>query len=168
MPCTSPCARPGWNSYCRSRGALSLPRTPYRLSLNSEDVSDYQRLCAKMCKWDILEVFFIDIHLIAVAAAGALACRCAGLWGIAWPAEELHVVGDHIHLGALGSVLCLPGAVLQPPLDQDGVALLLVVGYGLAELTPRTNVEEVHLFALGTHAVDRESERTDRYPVVGE
>src|SRR5215210_1343291 len=82
-------------------------------------------------------------------------------------AEELHVVGDHVHLAPLGSVLGLPGPILQSPLDQDGVALLLVVGDSLAELAPGRDVEEVHLLAPGAHPIYREPERTDRHPVVG-
>jgi hypothetical protein len=37
--------------------------------------------------------------------------------------------------------------MIRMDLDEDGVALFLVVGYGLAKLAPHTDVEEVHLLA---------------------
>src|SRR5215207_4255600 len=128
-----------------------------------------------MGEWYILEVFFIDIHLFAPAATPtAAACLSATAAGggavvrVTWPAEELHVVGDHVDLAPLGAVLGLPGTVLQAPFEEYGVALLLVVGDGLAELAPGGDVEEVDLLAARPHPVDRQPERADGYAVVGE
>src|SRR3712207_5990242 len=151
--------------------SFSTPHPLRTFALKSKDAPNYQRLDVEVSKWDIFEVFFVDIYLFAVAALATPALStggCAGLLGIAGSAQELHVVGDHVHLGALGAVLGFPGAVLEATFDQDGVTLLLIVGNGLAELAPRTDVEEIHLFTLGTHPVDREPERTDWYPVVCE
>src|SRR5215210_3849269 len=128
-----------------------------------------------MGEWYVFEVCFIDIHLFAPAAAtttstaglSASAGRSAVV-RVAGPAEKLHVVGDHVHCAPLGTVLGLPGAVLQAPLDEDRVALLLVVGDSLAELAPGGDVEEVHLLAARPHPVYRQPERADGYAVVGE
>src|SRR5215207_6157265 len=98
-----------------------------------------------------LVAFLVDFLPLARAAAapgapgratrGAVAVRAVLL---ASPAsEELDVVRDDVYLAPLGAVLALPAAVLQPPLDEDGVALLLVVGYRLAKLAPRADVEDV-------------------------
>src|SRR5215203_291051 len=125
-----------------------------------------------------LVAFLVDFLPLARAAAapgapgratrGAVAVRAVLL---ASPAsEEPDVVRDDVDLGApsSASVLSLPGAVLQTPFEEDGIALLLVVGDGLPELAPRADVEEVHLFVPGAHPVNREPERADGYPVVGE
>src|ERR671916_1713376 len=144
------------------------------LALSLENVPDYQRPCIKASEWNVLEVFFIDIHLVALAApaTAAIAASAGGgsavVGGVAGPTEELDVVRDDIDGAPLRAVLGLPGAVLQPALDEDRVALLLVVGDGLPELAPGGDVEEVHLLVLGAHAVDREAEATDRHAVVGE
>src|SRR5829696_2220329 len=94
----------------------------------------------------------------AAPCSGAAAQRIPRLlvFRTATAAEELHIVGYHVHLAPLGTVLGLPGPILQPTLHQDGVALLLVIGYGLAELPPGGDVEEIDLLALGAHPVDRE------------
>src|SRR5215207_10361293 len=106
----------------------------------------------------------------AAPRSGAAAQRIPSLlvFRTATAAEELHIVGYHVHLAPLGAVLGLPGPILQPTLDQDGVALLLVVGHCLAELAPRTDVEEVHLLVPGPDPVDRQPEGADGYAVVGE
>src|SRR3712207_6939106 len=41
---------------------------------------------------------------------------------------------------------------------HDALPIFLVVGDGLAELPPGTDVEEVHLFVPGAHPVDRQPE----------
>src|ERR671920_358244 len=127
-----------------------------------------------MSEWYIFKVFFIDIHLFALAAASAaaagLSTSAAGrssVVRVAPAAEELDVVGDDIDLAPLGAVLGLPGTVLQAPFEEDGVALLLVVGDGLAELAPGGDVEEVDFLAARPHPVDREPERAYGYAVVG-
>src|SRR5215211_3428816 len=172
MSCTSPCVHLSCELRRRIRWGLFRRRTPCKLWVPSlQDIAYCQPLDIKATKWDILEVFFIDVHFVAVATPAALALPAGGrasLLGVAGSAEELHVVGDDVHLGALGAVLSLPGTVLQASLDEYGVALLLVVGDGLAELAPRTYVEEVHLLVSGAHPVDREPERTHRYPVARE
>src|SRR5215208_2004478 len=82
--------------------------------------------------------------------------------------EELDVVGDDVHLAPPGAVLGLPGPVLQPTLHQDRVALLLVVGHCLAELAPRTDVEEVYLLVPGANPVYGDPERAYRHARLGE
>src|SRR5215217_1295874 len=161
-----------------SRSARGSRRPGYPAvgrDLTLQDVSGCQRLDIEVTKWNILEVFFIDIHLFAPAAAStSAACLSALTSGggavvrVAGSAEELHVVGDDVHLAPLGAVLGLPGTVLPAPFEKDGVALLLVVGDGLAELAPRAYVEEIDLLAARPHPVDREPERADGYAVVGE
>src|SRR5215210_8919163 len=128
-----------------------------------------------MSEWYVLEVFFVDIHLFALAASTTAASRLStsaagrsAVVRVGPAAEELDVVCNHVHLGALGAVLGLPGAVLQASLDEDGIALLLVVGDSLAELAPGGDVEEVHLLAARPHPVYRQPERADGYAVVGE
>src|SRR5215210_6087538 len=127
-----------------------------------------------MGEWYVFEVCFIDIHLFAPAAAtttstaglSASAGRSAVV-RVAGPAGELHPVSDHVHCAPLGTVLGLPGAVLQAPLDEDRVALLLVVGDSLTELAPGGDVEEVDLLAARPHPVDGDPEGADGYTVVG-
>src|SRR3712207_5350731 len=116
---------------------------------------------------DILEVTLVDVHSLALAATRAAAAACTGavaaaLAARAPAAEELDVVRGDVHLAPLGAVLGLPGAVLEASLYQDGVALLLVVGDGLAELAPGGDVEEVDLFVLGADPVDGDAEVADR------
>src|SRR5215208_6402810 len=101
-------------------------------------------------------------------SAGGRAAAFAILSGVAGASQELDVVCDHIHLASLGAVLGFPGPVLQASLDQDGVALLLVVGHCLAELAPRTNVEEVHLLVPGANPVYCDPERAYRHARLGE
>src|ERR671913_903923 len=118
-----------------------------------------------MGEWYILEVFFIDIHFFTPAAAPASAAGLSALTSgggafvrISGSAEELHPIGDHVDGAPLGAVLGLPGTVLQATFDEYGVALLLVVGDGLAELSPGRDVEEVDLFVLGVHPIHCHSE----------
>src|SRR5215204_3517397 len=101
-------------------------------------------------------------------SAGGRAVAFAIISGVAGASQELDVVGDHVNLGALGAVLGLPGPVLQPTLHQDRVALLLVVGHCLAELAPRTDVEEVHLLVPGANPVYGDTERAYRHARLGE
>src|SRR5918994_1596222 len=128
-----------------------------------------------LLEWYVFEVGFIDVPFSPPAAAATAStaglCASAGRGAVvrvSRPAEELHVVGDHVHGAPLGTVLGLPGAVLQASFHEDGVALLLVVGDGLTELAPGGDVEEVDLLAARPHPVDREPERADGYAVVGE
>ena len=107
-------------------------------------------------KWYILEVGFIDLHFFAPAAASTAAAGLSAPAGngavfrVGPAAEELHPISDHVDGAPLGAVLGLPGTVLQATFDEYGVALLLVVGDGLAELSPGRDVEEVDLFVLAT------------------
>src|SRR5918995_1388866 len=122
-----------------------------------------------MSEWYVLEVFFIDIHVFAPAAAPASAAglstsaagRCSVV-RVAPAAEELHIVSDHVDGTPLGAVLGLPGTVLQATFDKYGVALLGVVRNALAELPPRGDVEEVYLIVLGEHPIYRQSEPAHR------
>src|SRR5215218_5875811 len=174
-------------SYCRWRLRENVRTQPAGAEFDSfgpttstdvrpylQDTADYQRLGVWMGEWYVLEVSFIYIHLFAPAAAATAStaglCASAGRGAVvrvAGPAEELHVVGDHVHGAPLGTVLGLPGAVLQAPLDEDGVTLLLVVGDGLTELAPGGDVEEVDLLAARPHPVDGDPEGADGYTVVG-
>src|SRR5215218_5371752 len=99
--------------------------------------------------------------------AGGRAAAFAILSGVAGASQELDVVCDHVDLAPLGAVLGLPGPILQPTLHQDGVALLLVVSDGLAELAPRTHVEEVYLLAPGANPVYGDPERAYRHARLG-
>src|ERR687897_2951835 len=120
-----------------------------------------------LLEWYIFEVFFIDVHLFALAApptstaslstAGSGAVFCVGS-----AAEELHVVGDDVDCAPLGAVLGFPGTVLQASFDKYGIALLLVVCNTLAELAPGGDVEEVYFVVLGEHPIDRQSEPAHR------
>jgi hypothetical protein len=84
--------------------------------------------------------------------------------------EERDVVREDVDLGApsSASVLSLPGAVLQSHFEEDGIALLLVVGDGLPELAPRADVEEVDLVGFRADAVDRQSEARYGHAFFGE
>jgi hypothetical protein len=131
----------------------------------SQNIPGYQRFTTKVAKWYIFEVFFVDLHLFSTAAATAstagLPTPAAGggtVFGVAPAAEELDVVGDDVDFRALGTVLGFPCTVLQAPFEEDGIPLLLVVGDGLAQLTPGGDVEKVYLFAARPHPVDREPE----------
>src|SRR5687767_8123070 len=132
--------------------------------LTSQDVSGYERLDTKVAKWNIFKVFFINIHFFASAAASAAAAglsapaRNGAVFRVCPAAEELHPIGDHVDGAPLGAVLGLPGTVLQATFDEYGVALLLVVCDGLAELSPGGDVEEVDLFVLGVHPIHSHSE----------
>src|SRR3712207_6883695 len=67
------------------------------LALSLENVPDYQRPCIQASEWNILEVFFIDIHLVALAAPATAAIPAsagggsAGAGGGAGPDEETDV-----------------------------------------------------------------------------
>src|SRR5215212_1683503 len=124
---------------------------------------------------DIFKVFFIYVYLVAVAALAPPSAPSApstggraAVVGVAGAPEELDIVCDDVHLAPLGAVLRLPGAVLEAALDEDGIALFLVVGDGLPEFAPGADVEEVNFLVPGAHPVDREPEGADRYPVIGE
>src|SRR5665647_3061514 len=56
--------------------------------------------------------------------------------------QELHVIGDDLHLAALLAIL-LPGLPTQPPLDCHLPTLGEVRGAVLAHLSPHIHVEEV-------------------------
>src|SRR5919112_727985 len=126
-----------------------------------------------LLEWYVFEVRFIDLDLFAPAPAAAAAlglpASATGTGAVlsVAPSEELDVVGNHVDGASLGTVLGLPGTVLQAAFDEDGVALLLVVGDGLAELAPGGDVEEVDFLAARPHPVDREPERAYGYAVVG-
>jgi hypothetical protein len=110
-------------------------------------------------KWDIFEVFFIDIHFFtpsALTSGGGAFVRISG------SAEELHVVGDHVDGAPLGAVLGLPGTVLQATFDKYGVPLLGVVRNTLAEIPPRGDVKEVYLIVLREHPIHRQPESAHR------
>jgi hypothetical protein len=73
----------------------------------------------------IVEVFLVDIHVVpgallpplsatALATATAISAVAAGAAGAS---EELDVFSDYVDLVALGAVLGLPGAELEPSLD---------------------------------------------------
>ena len=102
-----------------------------------------------MTEWYVLEVGFIDLHLFAPASAPPSAAGLSAPAGrsavvrVAGPAEKLDIIRHDVDLATLGAVLGLPGTVLQTPFDEDGVALLLVVGDRLAELASGGDVEEV-------------------------
>src|SRR5262249_36636553 len=64
---------------------------------------------------------------------------------LAATAEELHGVGDHLDGLALGAVLCLPLAPLEPAVDADGAALGEVLRAVLALRAPDGDVEVVRL-----------------------
>src|ERR671911_2743753 len=122
-----------------------------------------------MSEWYILEVFFIDIPLFALTtpptAAAGLSASAAGSGAVvrvASAAEKLHVVSNDVDSAPLGAVLGLPGTVLQASLDEDRIALLLVVGDGLAELAPGGDVEEVYLVVLREHPIHRQPEPAHR------
>src|SRR5688572_27919492 len=116
----------------------------------------------------ILEVFFINIRLYAPAAPASAAGLSALTSGggavvrVSGPAEELHVVGDHVDGAPLGAVLGLPGTVLQATFDKYGIPLLGVVRNTLAEIPPRGDVEEVYLIVLGEHPIHRQPEPAHR------
>ena len=128
---------------------------PFR---NLEDVADDPRLGAvALGEGEVLVAFLVDLLPARAAAATGAASEL--------PAEPLEEplppspfplpaplprnwtlsATTHLAPHSSASVLGLPAAVLQPPLDEDGVALLLVVGYRLPELAPRAYVEEVDL-----------------------
>src|SRR5688572_1350876 len=56
----------------------------------------------------------------------------------------------------------------EPLSRPSGPSLLLVVGDGLAELAPRTDVEEVCLLVSGAHPVYGDAERAYRHARLGE
>src|SRR5262249_11895290 len=64
---------------------------------------------------------------------------------LAATAEELHGVGDHLDGLALGAVLRLPLAPLEPSVDADGAALREVLRAVLALRAPDGDVEVVRL-----------------------
>src|SRR3712207_3402206 len=122
-----------------------------------------------MSEWYVLEVFFIDIHFFAPPAAPAsaagLSTSAAGrscVVSVAPPAEELHIISDHVDGAPLGAVLGFPGTVLHAAFDEYGVPLLGIVRDTLAELSPRGNVEEVYFIVLGEHPIYRQSEPAHR------
>src|SRR5215203_3446465 len=144
---------------------------------NLEDVADDPRPgVVGFGEGYVLVGFLVGLLPLARAAAapgapgratrGAFAVRAVLLAGSA--SEELDVVRDDVYLAPLGAVLGLPAAVLQPPLDEDGVALLLVVGYRLPELAPRADVEEVDLVGFRADAVYRQSEARYEHAFFGE
>ena len=65
---------------------------------------------------------------------------------VASPAEELDVVGDDLADAALFAFLVLEGAVLQPPLDVERIALLDVFRGRLGEAVPADDGVELGLF----------------------
>ena len=79
----------------------------------------------------------VRLRLEAVATTAARVVRAR--------AEELDAVGDDLDGLALGAVLGLPFAPVEPPLDGDGASLGEVVGAVLALRAPDGDVEVVGL-----------------------
>src|SRR5829696_5329534 len=125
-------------------------------------------------EWNVVEVLFVEFHVVAARAGAGAATLLTAAWGsaltvaVAGAAEELDIVGDHVHLAPLRAVLGLPGTVLKASFYQDRVALLLVVGDGLAQLAPGGDVEKVDLLGLGAPAVHGQTERAHRDAAVRE
>jgi hypothetical protein len=125
---------------------------------------------------DIIKILFVQVYVFTGGLAGSGAAALASAGGcaafassvVAAAAKELDVVSHYIDLGAFGAVLGLPSSVLQLALDEDRVALLLVIGDGLAKFPPGCDVEKVHLFTLGAYPVHRDTELADRDTVVRE
>ena len=121
---------------------------------------------------NVVKILFVEAWIVLGAGTGAATLASASATGrspfaaLTASSEELDIVGDYVDLGALGAVLGLPGTVLELAFYEDRIALLLVVGDGLAKLSPGGDVEEVDLFTLGAHPVYRDAEPADRYAVV--
>src|SRR3712207_2678506 len=97
---------------------------------------------------NVVEIFFVQVHVVAVATADTAGLYFALRVAVAWSAQELYVVGDDVDRAPLRAVLGLPGAILELALDQDRVALFGVVRHALSEVSPGGDVEEVDLFIL--------------------
>src|SRR4249919_276133 len=102
----------------------------------------------------------VRLRLEAIATAFARVVRAR--------AEELDAVGDDLHRLALGAILGLPLAPVEPSLDGDGASLREVVRAVLALRSPDGDVEVVGLvdplaaLAVLAAAVDGHSKLADR------
>jgi hypothetical protein len=128
-------------------------------------------LLLRSLEGDIFKILFVKVHVVSGGIPATTLPPASGratFATFAAPSEELDVVGHDVYLAALGAVLGLPGTVLKAAFDEDRVALLLIVGDGLAQLPPSRDVEEVHLFVFGAHPVYREPKLADRDSVIRE
>src|SRR5437867_2034097 len=86
--------------------------------------------------------------------------------GRAGSSHELDALGDDLDDGSLAAVLGFPLAGLQPPLDQDGAALVEVLAAALRLFAPHHDGEEAGFFAL--LAPLRRVVAIDRQPQIGD
>jgi hypothetical protein len=81
--------------------------------------------------------------------------------------EDLDVVGDDLADAALFAFLVLVAAVLQPPLDVEGIGFLDIFGSRFGQPIPADDGVELSLFLALDRSVGGQADGRDGFAVLG-